>query len=220
MSADGLVSVLVLSAVALLIAVPLITMSVRARRRTKRLQQIAQDMRFTFMPQDHGALVSRLSPFSLSSNVMAQKAVNVIEGTVKNVQVVIFDHHYAIETTDGNQTTKQTVICFTSPDWDLPAFGLRPRNFLHTFASYFGLSEVAFDGHRLFAKRYLLQGKEEDAIRDLFREEVLSFFDGHGGLFVEGCDRMLILYRSSQRVEPDNIRAFLQEGLTVADLFP
>ena len=71
-----------------------------------------------------------------------------------------------------------------------------------------------------FSKKYLLRGEDEQTIRALFTDAVLTFFAAHPDrVLLEGSDDQLILYRSGIRIEPENIPAFMKEGFEVFRLF-
>lgn len=71
----------------------------------------------------------------------------------------------------------------------------------------------------MFSKRYILRGDNEEAIRSFFNAGVLEYYEQHLGLSSEGDGVKLIYYRTSKRVSPDKIQAFLQEGYDVFNLF-
>ena len=51
-------------------------------------------------------------------------------------------------------------------------------------------------------------------------DKILTFFAAHPDeVYVEGSGDQLILYRNSRLIEPENISAFMEEGLEVFRLF-
>jgi hypothetical protein len=64
-----------------------------------------------------------------------------------------------------------------------------------------------------------LQGSDESQIRDLFREEVLSYYERRRNLCTEGAGQQLVFYRGNRREEPGSMEGFLEQGLEVLDLF-
>jgi hypothetical protein len=130
------------------------------------------------------------------------------------VEVGILDYQY---TTDGedSQTLKQTVVSIRSPLLDLPDFSLQPEHFLHKFVQVLGYQDIDFESNPGFSKAFLLRGSDEARIRAVFDDEVLELFERTTGVCVEGDGDRLIYFRSGKRVEPTNIRSFMDEGFKV-----
>jgi hypothetical protein len=76
----------------------------------------------------------------------------------------------------------------------------------------FGFQDIDFDEHPVFSKKYLLRGRNVPAIRELFTEEVLTFYEGVDGVSTEANGNRLLYYRHGKRIKPLEIRDFLEEG--------
>ena len=70
-----------------------------------------------------------------------------------------------------------------------------------------------------FSAKYLLRGNDEQKVREVFTHEVLAFFETQEGVSTEGDGDQLIFYRGRKRIKPENVRAFMEEGLQVLRLF-
>lgn len=57
------------------------------------------------------------------------------------------------------------------------------------------------------------------AIRELFTEDVLNFYEQHPGLSTEVSGNRLLYFRVKVRVEPDDIQSLLNEALQLLRLF-
>ena len=123
----------------------------------------------------------------------------------------------------GKGTISQTVICFRSSQLSLPDFSMRPEYFFHKIGSKLGYQDIDFESHPTaveFSKKYLLRGKDEQTIRALFTDTVLTFFAAHPDkVCVEGSDDQLIWYQPGKIIEPEDIPAFMKEGFEVFRLF-
>ena len=117
----------------------------------------------------------------------------------------------------------QSVICFQSPQLNLPKFQLCPEYFFHKIGSKLGSQDIDFESHPTaaeFSKKYLLRGKDEQTIRALFTDTVLTFFAAHPDkVCVEGSDDQLIWYQPGKIIEPEDIPAFMKEGFEVFRVF-
>ncbi|MFP6795492.1 MAG: hypothetical protein VB933_00300 [Pseudomonadales bacterium] len=64
-----------------------------------------------------------------------------------------------------------------------------------------------------------MNGKNEDTVRGIFRDNVLDYFESNEGLSVEYNGTHMIVYRSEQRKKADEIAGFFEECSEVHDLF-
>ena len=64
-----------------------------------------------------------------------------------------------------------------------------------------GWRDIEFESNPPFSKSYFLRGKDETAIRLLFRSEVLSYFGQNPRLWIEGEKDTLIYHRNNELVE-------------------
>jgi len=92
---------------------------------------------------------------------------------------------------------------------------LRPEGLMHKIGSLFGYQDIDFDSHPNFSKHYLLRGSDEEAIRELFDDDLLSFFETQEKVCVEADGHDLIIYRQRKRIEPDTVQEFLREGFGI-----
>ncbi|MDB4342102.1 hypothetical protein OAA59_02715, partial [bacterium] len=59
----------------------------------------------------------------------------------------------------------------------------------------------------------------EAAIRGLFNNELLNFIQSKQKISIEGSSDRLIFYRHKNRVNPDEVESFMEEGFQVFDQF-
>jgi hypothetical protein len=109
----------------------------------------------------------------------------------------LFDYVYRyISRGEGTSRTTEyqhTMAGFSSDQRTLPWFGLVPF-WMKTPAG--ADTGHTFDTHPGFSSIYHLVGEDEEAIRRLFRPEVLSFLENHPGLRVHGSGSRLIVFRA------------------------
>jgi hypothetical protein len=210
---------LMVVAMIILIAAPIVIHIAVQKRRTAWMQQAAEELRFEFFPQGDGETLSMLSPFLLFSRGNRKRVQNLMQGVADQLQVKIFDYSYFSAGKQGSNAPNQTVICFRSPNLDLPNFWLQPRSFLDRFGPLLGQREIVIDGRPKFSKVYLLHGASESAVRQLFHDGALNFYEQNSGLTTEGRGFDLLIYRAEVLVKPERVRSFLEEGFKVLDLF-
>jgi len=180
---------------------------------------VADELGLPFFPTGDKSLIDHLSGFHLFSQGRSKKIVNMIHGDTDAMDLAIFDYRYTVGSGQHSSTHSQTVICFQSDELNLPEFSMRPEGFFHKIGGMFGYKDIDFESHATFSKAYLLRGPDEAAIRELFREEMLSHFETQKRLCVEGAGNTLVFYRAGRRVKPDEIHSLMEQGFQVLALF-
>ena len=195
-----------------------------SEQRLKKLKDFAEQMGMEFSAKGDSALLESLSAFDLFSQ-SGVKITNVLHGDSEQLgygedfEVRILEHIYSSD----DSTISQTVICVRSPQLSLPDFSMRPEEWHHKLRSKLGYQDIDFESHPTaveFSKKYLLRGKDEQTIRALFTDAVLTFFAAHPDkVCVEGSDDQLIWYQPGKIIEPEDIPAFMKEGFEVFRVF-
>jgi hypothetical protein len=144
-------------------------------------------------------------------------------GFAEEFEVRIFAYRYMISGGKSSHAVRQTVICFRSPQLSLPDFSMRREEWHHKMGSALGYQDIDFESHPTaaeFSKKYLLRGKDEQKIRALFTDTVLTFFAAHPDkVCLEARLDQLIWYQPEKIIEPEDIPAFMKEGFEVFRLF-
>ncbi|MEW5958216.1 MAG: hypothetical protein AB1801_10860 [Chloroflexota bacterium] len=191
----------------------------KEKQRTADLQRLAEELGFEFLPAGDSSFLANLSGFHLFSQGHAKRLFNLMRGRTQKLDVSIFDYNYVTGSGKNRHTWHQTVVCFQVDAAYLPTFSLRPENVWYKIGAWFGYQDINFAGRPVFSKNYLLRGREEEAIRNLFTDEVLAFYETNLKLSTEGDKEYLLVYRHSVRVEPSAIRTLLEDSLNVVDVF-
>ena len=189
------------------------------KKRTEELKLLAHELGFEFAPTGDDAILQSLSKFHLFSQGHSHKLANVMRGMSNNLDVAVFDYKYVTGHGKGRRTWNHSVICFRFDGPPLPAFSLRPENIWHKIGSWFGYKDINFESHPAFSKAYLLRGGDENAIRALFTDALLDFYEQKPGLSTEGSGNTLLYYQHAVRLEPQAIRGFMEDGFKALGLY-
>jgi hypothetical protein len=207
-----------MGAIVVLIAALFYVGYLRDKKRTEDLQRVAKELGFDFFPE-YPELFAVLARFHLFSQGHGKQIKNVLRGEARGLTAEIFDYRYTTGGGKSSATWRQTAICFHLDGRPLPAFSLRPESVFDRIGAWFGAQDINFEDHPAFSKMYLLQGPDEQAIRDLFADPVLAFYEGRPGLNTEGGGSRLLFYRHNKQVEPTGLLSFLEEGFEVLAAF-
>ncbi len=216
----GWIAFAVVGGVVALVAVIAYVSYLQETKRTEALRQAAEELQFDFTPKD-GGLLNDLAGrgLFLFSQGHGKKVYNVLRGRAGGLEVAIFDYTYTTGGGKNSHTHRQTVVAFRFDGPALPAFSLRPENVWHKIGHLFGYQDINFDEHPAFSSRYLLRGPDEAAVREVFTDEVLSFYEDMRGVSTEANGDRLLFYRHDKRVKPDGVRPLLEEGFKVLAVF-
>jgi len=188
--------------------------------RTDQIKKNANDLNLSFSDEGNQSIIKGLSEFHLFSQGSSKKITNMIHGNFRNHEFALFDYEYTVKGNKNNSSHyEQSVIWFRSENLRLPNFALRPENLFHKIGGVFGYQDIDFKSHPKFSKTFLLRGNDEPEIRDVFKNEVLNFFESLEEISVEGGDNQLILYRHQLRIMPEKLEQFMDEGFQVFEQF-
>lgn len=193
--------------------------SINAKKRAQALQNFAQENGLEFAARDSGPAIDAQT--ALFDRGSARRFRNMMTGKWGGQEISAFDYQYTINTGKSSTTIVQTVAAFTR-QLPLAWFELRPEGFLDRVGEVFVHRDIDFDSNPQFSRRYMLRGRDEDAVRTLFAPALLSYLEmlpAGDQLHVEGDGKTLFLYRSRVQVKVENMRAFLDEMSGIAGTF-
>ena len=193
-------------------------------RRSENLRKIAIDLNIPFYPKGDDSLYDHLEYFHLFSMNSKSRITNMLHQEDEETELAFFDFTYEIGGGGSRDNGisyyanryQQSVVYFCSPKLDLPQFVLQPEKKFHQFGD---LQDIDFSSHTKFSDDYLLQGNPEESVRNLFNDQLLDFFESKPRLCVEGGANQMLFYRLHERVSPNNLNQFLEEGMQVLAKF-
>jgi hypothetical protein len=188
-------------------------------QRTEEYAGVARKLGLEFYALGDAVLLESLGQFSLFQAGHSRKLKNLIRGQTQNVDLAMFDYSYTTGGGKSSSTHRQTIARFESPWLDLPQFELRPAHMGHRLAKLFGYQDIAFSEFPRFSKKYLLRGDKEDAIRDIFTEEVIGHLEALDGIHILGERSKLLVYRPNKRLKGHELKGFLEEAFGVFTQF-
>ena len=200
-----------------------------SEQRTKEFKRISEQLGMTFSARVKGRAKDQATPpVPLFYKGHSRVVTNMLHGDsellgfAEEFEVRIFAYRYMISSGKSSHAVRQSVICFQSPQLNLPKFQLCPESFGNKLWGGRFTGDIDFESHQaaaVFSKKYLLRGKDEQKIRALFTDEVLAFFADQDKICVEGFSSHLCFYRALNLIEPEDIPAFMKEGFEVFRLF-
>ena len=185
------------------------------KQHSESMQTMARSLDLKFDPEGHEDLHASLKRFHLATLGPYSTMTNLMYGQRDGTDIAIFEYSFP---RGKNNTVRQTVIWMQRRGTRMTEFALRPEGVWNQLGGWSGHGDINFTSHPDFSRDYLLRGDDEAAIRELFTDEVLNFYETHPELITEGEGNKLLLYREAVVVNPENLRTFLDEALTVRAL--
>jgi len=152
-----------------------------------------------------------ISNFKIFNKGWARKTSNLLEGRRSSINWKIFEFQYTTNAGKSSSTTKQTIF-FAEIEKVLPNFILKPEHIFHKIGNAFGYKDIDFERNPDFSKKYFLKGKEEKKIREIFKPEILNYFE-HNNIkaTIEAEEKKIIYYSTGKRIKPKDMNSKLEE---------
>jgi hypothetical protein len=182
-------------------------------QRTQAIKQIAEKMGLQFKGEGQAGLIASLGHLDLFSKGRSKQARNLIFGDTEEVKLYLFDYYYTTGSGKNSSRHSQTVAYFQAPDMRLPQFTLQPESFLHWVAESLGFQDIDFETHPDFSKKFVLKGPEEQQVRELFRPQLLEYFEQQAPdqLSVQGAGDQLVVFVANQKQSPTGLKSFMDK---------
>lgn len=186
-----------------------------AKKRTRELSAVAQQIGFRFVGKTwSGPSLSTQPKISLLQRTRGRFS-NVMTGSSGGLQISLFDYNYPM----GKSSVTQTVAAF-SQDQQVPPFALRPESLLDRIGDAIVHNDIDFDSNPEFSRRYHLKSPDEAGARRLFTPSLLTYLEQfQANWCIEGTGPTLIVYHGARQVSPSDLPAFLEETSRIARTF-
>lgn len=206
----------------LVIALPLIFLVLltarkylRMDKRRKLLRSYALKHGFSY----DGRLKADINgPLSFYSYLrFSQDIRNLIKKKTRDHELWIFDHGFTF--TYGGIThsiyVAHTVLYICCDNLDLPHFNLSPEKYIDGMESH---DPVEFKAFPQFGDKYMLKSENESALREIFSNEVISFFSSKYSFSVEGKGNSLVIYKRDRLIDPERLEDLTKCGQEILNL--
>jgi hypothetical protein len=190
-----------------------------AKRRGEALQKFARRRGLSYSKKADMTAVVEFSDFQLFAAKTKKTFSNMISGEMESTYVLLFDYRFRTSDAHLSDINSQTVAAIKSNRFNFPAFEMYPQGAFQKILSVLGMQDINFQHQSGFSNAYILRGDDESAVRSIFTDQVLFYFENHRGLTIETKGNKLIYYRDGKLISPDNINTFLSDLLDIARLF-
>ena len=217
-----LIFLLVFGFIALIFGILIVALIVgrkRAQERTRQVASVATLLGWQFSAAAPLNWIPNLEKFALFNQGHSKSIANSMYGETDGVKAAVFDYRYTVGGGKNQQTFNQTVVYFEPRNLNLPFFSLRPERLFHKLISAFGYQDIDFGNRPTFSSKYLLRGPDEQAVRNLFNDALLGFYEMNPGLSADGGGNQLFIFQQNYRQPPEQIQSTINAGLQLQRLY-
>ena len=129
----------------------------------------------------------------------------------KNSVLSIFD----IEFSEGEFIAKETVrttMLHIALDEEIPEFTLDREGFLEKVYAFAGFKDIPIQEHSDFNKRFYLLGEDEVAIKTLFNNDFIHFFESNPYYHIESNGNSLLIFSKERLASIKEVKALFDFG--------
>lgn len=190
------------------------------RRRSKKIEAVAQSLSLTFRRKPTDSDKALPVGSYLANEGHGRLVSNVLEAARSDeLNFTLFDYQYTVGYGKSSSTYYQTVTRMQSGVFHLPAFILFPETFFAKMGKMFGRSDINFPESPEFSRKFVLRGDDETAIRALFTPALRQALEAHERLTVEGAGELLFIFRAGRRAKPEELPGRIEQDKKIAALF-
>ena len=140
------------------------------------------------------------------------RQINKVSNIVSNAQCSLFD----IEFSEGEMIAKQVIrasMLYIKLDKSIPEFTLDKEGVFEYIYHFAGFKDIDIDEHPDFSKRFYLSGKNQEAIRALFTDELVLFFESNPYYHIESSKDGLLILGKERLAGVKEIKALADFGI-------
>ncbi|HPA18054.1 MAG TPA: hypothetical protein PLU30_09920 [Verrucomicrobiae bacterium] len=191
------------------------------RKRRDALAATASRLGLSFAPDRDYELAGRFQWIDALDHGSNRYAQNAVAGTWRNHQVLLFDYHYQVTTSNG-KTTQTThyhhpVFSLALPQ-PCPEVRIVPENLGSKIAQALGWEDIDFESAE-FSRAFVVRSKDRKFAYDICHPRMMEFLLAHRDLQIEIEGDALATW-STGRLQPDAIEAGLDLIAAIRDLMP
>ena len=183
------------------------------RQRRKAIKAMATQLGLAFCKKDNSVWQLHDGSLPLFNAGHSRKAANVLTGQIEDIGVSIFDFRYTTGHGKHSSTHRQTVVLMQLSGKLLPSMEIRPEGFFSKIATSFGYQDFDFGEHYEFSGKYLVRGKDEEAIRRIMTHQLMEFMASKPKRpTIQTSGESFLFFRPRGRVKPAKLDKLLGEA--------
>ncbi|AOW19612.1 SulP family inorganic anion transporter [Urechidicola croceus] len=177
-------------------------------KRQKSLAKIGEELHWNYEAKPKFE-VPNLSEFGYFKT----RQINSIYNILSNGEgCKIFDVEFSEGELFAQQVIKATMF-YINLDNLIPRFTLDKEGIFEYIYHFAGFKDIDLPNHPDFSKRFYLSGKECDAIKDFFNDELVLFFESNPYYHIESNEKGLLIVDKERLASVKEIKALTDFGI-------
>ena len=188
----------------------------------QQLEAEAVKLGFEFSKDKDLVLFDRLSTSLGIFDGQSKSVRHVLKAETEDSTMTVF--HFSVR--KGNSSSSYQILAFEKVGLEVPQFQVRSQVLFEVIGALglpadrikgvLGMQDIDFQDHQEFSDAYILQGENEDAIRQFFGPTILDLFVNEKfinekSLEVAGAGN-LVAFRKKGSLQPEELQNFVSEA--------
>ena len=181
-------------------------------KRQKSLQKISKDLHweFDFTPSSE---VNKLSEFGYFKT----RQIKTVSNMLSNKNCTLFDVEFHEGELFAKQIIKATML-YIDVNKELPEFTLDKEGIFEYIYHFAGFKDIAIEEHPDFSKRFYLSGKDAQAIKHFFTDDIVLFFESNKYYHIEANQHGLLIIGKERLAGVKEIKSLADFGIRLKKL--
>jgi hypothetical protein len=177
-------------------------------KRQKNLEQVANDFGLSFDPirKKNSVLLENFIYFKTKKIKLVFNQLSA-----KNSPCHLFDITFSEGEFIAKEVVRSTML-YIKTSSNVPVFTLDREGLLERLYALAGYKDIDIESHADFSKRFYLRGENESAIRTLFTDELVLFFESNAYYHIESSKNGILIFSKERIASIKEIKALLDFG--------
>ncbi|CAM1345046.1 SulP family inorganic anion transporter [Tenacibaculum amylolyticum] len=189
------------------------TTTINLTKRQKALQNVAKELHWEYEPNRNVESLIELPDFGYFKTKKIKKVSNILS----NDRCELFDVVFHEGELFAKQIVKTTML-YIDIEAPIPAFTLDKEGIFEYIYHFAGFKDINIDEHPDFSKRFYLSGKDTEAIKNLFSNELILFFESNQYYHIEANNHGLLIIGRERLAGIKEIKALVDYGTRLRPL--
>jgi len=186
-------------------------------QRAQAYRDAAHSLQMEYAERGEGRVSTQPEQAGLFNFGVQKQVRNVMRGTVKGLEITIFDYEFSTFSNKSKQTARTTVVHMRQDGVTLPRFDIHPMKRAPRPVDEAQLKELDFPDTARFDATFLVRAGDKFGVRKLLTPVVRDFLEDQRNWNIESLDSGLWLYRLGQEVASNNLPQHVMDAHRIWD---
>lgn len=185
-------------------------------KRQEQLKVFAEGLGWTIKPESFKKTLHFID-FGYFRNRAVDKGRNLLEGQIGNITLSACDLDFHEGELIAREPKHASIVVLDLPV-AIPEFIMDKERLLDRVGQLAGFREINFKGHADFNRRFKLRGDKRFAMRRLFDDRIIRFFEGNPLYHIESNGHQLLIFEKDRLASVSEYKIMVSFALRLAQL--